>query len=204
VLEEREVRRVGGPKERPVDVRFVAATNRDLEAEVAGGRFRADLFFRLNGFALEIPPLRERVGGDRPAGPRFLRFAPKARAQLGLPGDPVLDPSARDWLERHPWPGNIRELRNTMDRAALLADRGPIGAEHLPAATRRSSLRPPAAPPAPAPIVEATGDGDERQRIVEALERCVGNQTRAAKLLGVSRRTLVTKMDLYRLPRPRK
>jgi len=201
VLEDREVRRVGATKGRRVDVRFVAATNRDLEAEVAAGRFRADLFYRLNGFALEIPPLRERV---EEIVPLALRFARKARAQLGLPGDPVLDPSARAWLERHPWPGNIRELRNTMDRAALLADRGPIGAEHLPAATRRGTARPPAATPAPAPIAEATGDGDERQRIVEALERCVGNQTRAAKLLGVSRRTLVTKMDLYRLPRPRK
>jgi two-component system response regulator AtoC len=201
VLEDGEVRRVGATKGRRVDVRFVAATNRDLEAEVAGGRFRADLFYRLNGFALEIPPLRERV---EEIVPLALRFARKARAQLGLPGEPELDPSARAWLERHPWPGNIRELRNTMDRAALLADRGPIRAEHLPAATRRGSALPPASTPAPAPIAEAAGGEGERQRIVEALERCVGNQTRAAKLLGVSRRTLVTKMDLYRLPRPRK
>jgi len=203
VLEDREVRRVGATRGRRVDVRFVAATNRDLEAEVAAGRFRADLFYRLNGFALEIPPLRERVEEVVPLARRFARAA---RARLGLAGEPEFTASARDALERNPWRGNIRELRNAMERAVLLADDAPIAAEHLapPARARAaaSTPPPPSAPPPSAPPPVA--DPDERRRIVEALERCVGNQTRAAKLLGVSRRTLVTKMERYNLPRPRK
>jgi DNA-binding NtrC family response regulator len=206
VLEDREVRRVGSNRSRRVDVRFVAATNRDLESEVAAGRFRADLFYRLNGFVLEIPPLRERVGEIVPLA---LKFARQARARLGLDGDVELTPAARAWLEQHPWRGNIRELRNTMERAVVLADRAPIDAAHMPAVTRTRTMQPPTAPPAettpaPAETARAADDDDERRRVIEALERCVGNQTRAAKLLGVSRRTLVTKMERYGLPRPRK
>jgi transcriptional regulator with GAF, ATPase, and Fis domain len=205
VLEDREVRRVGATRSRRVDVRFVAATNRDLESEVAAGRFRADLFYRLNGFVLEIPPLRERVAEIVPLA---LKFARQARARLGLSPDVELTPAARAWLEQNPWRGNIRELRNTMERAVVLADRGAIDAAHLPAVTRTRSVQPPPPPPpptvSPTATTDAASDDDERRRVIEALERCVGNQTRAAKLLGVSRRTLVTKMERYGLPRPRK
>ncbi len=194
VLEDREVRRIGASKGRAVDVRFVAATNRELEAEVAAGRFRADLFYRLNGFVLTIPPLRERVAEVVPLA---LRFARKARAQLGLSGDATLKTSATAWLEAYPWPGNIRELRNAMERAVLLAEDEPISLEHLTA--QRSKPAPPVAAAKP-----SAGPDDERARIVAALEQCVGNQTRAAKLLGISRRTLVSKLGLYDVPRPRK
>ena len=204
VLEDREVRRIGASKGRAVDVRFVAATNRDLEAEVAAGRFRADLFYRLNGFVLVIPPLRERVAEVIPLA---LRFARKARAQLGLAGDATLKTSARAWLEAYPWPGNIRELRNAMERAVLFAEDEPIGVEHLSAPSSRTA-RPVATPvaeaPRPASAKPSAEPDDERARIVAALEQCVGNQTRAAKLLGISRRTLVSKLGLYDMPRPRK
>ncbi len=194
LIQKHEYVPVGEAKALKCDIRVVAATHRDLEAEVAAGRFRADLFYRLNGFVLTIPPLRERVAEVVPLA---LRFARKARAQLGLSGDATLKTSATAWLEAYPWPGNIRELRNAMERAVLLAEDEPISLEHLTA--QRSKPAPPVAAAKP-----SAGPDDERARIVAALEQCVGNQTRAAKLLGISRRTLVSKLGLYDVPRPRK
>ncbi|MBN1210524.1 MAG: sigma 54-interacting transcriptional regulator [Myxococcaceae bacterium] len=206
VLEDRKLLRVGGLEAHSVDVRFVAATHQDLEACVARGTFRQDLYFRINGFTLTIPPLRERVAEIAAVSRYFIeRFA----SEQGRP-PPVLTPEAQVLLERHPWPGNLRELRNVMGRALVLCRGGAIQPEHLvfdapqkPAEPSRAEV-----PPTPFPLTSGKLGEDiaalERQRIQEALERCVGNQTEAAKLLGISRRTLVTRLGTYGLPRPRR
>ena len=115
VLEERRVLRVGARASRPVDVRFVSATNRDLEAEIARGTFRQDLYFRLNGLALTLPPLRRRVSEIAPLA---TEFAAQASRQLDRPA-PAISPEALALLLRHPWPGNIRELRNTVELSLI-------------------------------------------------------------------------------------
>src|SRR5687768_4185151 len=118
VLESREVLRVGGLEPRPIDVRFIAATNRDLTAMVSEGRFRSDLFYRLNGITIRIPPLRERVAEIASLANEFTR---QACAQLGRPPLVVDDAVVRK-LETQPWPGNIRELRNVIERAVVLSE----------------------------------------------------------------------------------
>jgi DNA-binding NtrC family response regulator len=220
VLEDAHVLRVGGLKPTPIDVRFVAATNRDLEAAIAGGTFRSDLYFRLDGVTIHIPPLRERV--DEIPGLAAV-FAAEAAKRFGRSPVPRLSSDALELLRSYRWPGNIRELRNVVERAVLLCDGDTIGPRHLP-------LEKFAAAPPPA-VDEVTGDcapvGDtgrvpratigpglreaqqqlaeaDKQRIVDALERCGGNQTKAAKLLGISRTTLLSRLDAYSLPRPRK
>jgi DNA-binding NtrC family response regulator len=210
VLEQRQVMRVGALRPRDVDVRFVAATNQNLETEIEIGRFREDLFYRLNGISLVIPPLRERVGEI----PKLARtFIAEACAQAGYPTQPVLSREALEWMTRHAWPGNIRELRNAVNRAVLLASGGLIQPEHLeteayqPRTGRGSGRRGElvaAAAPARADDADAAPDDDERRRILDALAACGGNQTRAAKMLGISRRTLTSKLGRLGLPRPRK
>jgi two-component system, NtrC family, response regulator AtoC len=191
VLELREVMRVGGRTPRRVDVRFIAATNRDLEAEAARGAFRQDLFFRLDGISLLIPPLRGRAPEIAPLARAFLA---RAAAELDRPHPPALTAEALRLLERYPWPGNVRELRNVIDRAVVLCPGDSIGPEHLPLKVREgTALRPPASEPR-----------DERGRILAALEATLWNQTQAAAKLGVSRRTLINRIEEYGLPRPRK
>jgi len=199
-LEEREARRVGGLRPRAIDVRFVSATNRDLAADVKGGSFRSDLFFRLNGVSLVIPPLRERPSEIVPLARSFmLRFA----EQLGQRAT-ELSPEAVTELERYEWPGNIRELRNVIERAVLLAGGdGTILTEHLellhPAtvagvpSTRAHTLR-----------MSKVDPERDRARILDALARCAGNQTKAAKLLGISRRTFINRLETYGIARPKK
>jgi len=207
VLEDRTVTRVGGLKPKAIDVRFVAATNRDLEREIARGRFRQDLYYRLAGITLAIPPLRERVGEIAPLARAFL-----AAACTGARRIPALDPVALDVLTRYAWPGNIRELRNVIERAALLCSTGVISVAHLPAAmiratgaARREAADPDEPAPAATHALEALYPGDpERERIIATLELCRGNQTRAAQILGMSRRTLLHRLERYGLPRPRK
>ncbi len=196
VLEDREVRRVGAVNTRPFDARVVSATNRDLQAEIAAGRFRSDLYFRLNGFSLTIPPLRQRKGEILPLADHFLSDAAQR-----TPGARVaaLSPEAKDALLRFAWPGNIRELRNVMERAQLLAADGVITVKHL-----GFSVEPASAAPEEGPSLRAALDRAERQQILDALERTKGNQTRAATLLGISRRTLIDKLELHNIPRPRK
>jgi len=188
VLEDREVRRVGGLRAKKIDVRILSATNRDLEDESRRGAFRADLWFRLNGIALTVPPLRERA--DEIAG-----LARGFLAQIGAPPD--MTPEALAALQSYSWPGNIRELRNAIERAALIAAGAPIAPEHLPLGKVRTALFPARAMPEPAPA------DAEKERILDALAKCGGNQGRASALLGISRRTLVTRMSRYGLPRPR-
>ncbi len=220
VIEERKVRRVGALKPLPIDVRFVAATNRDLEQEVQRGSFRKDLFFRLNGISFVIPPLRERVGEIEGLARGLIR---EACQRMGRATEPELSPEVLALLQQYPWPGNIRELRNAIERAVLLCSRDRLELAHLPAekmsshfAARRTAhatsgppapLPPPiglrGAPLLPAELREQLAQA-ERQRIVEALSRCAGNQTEAAQALGISRRTLVKRLAAFNIPRPRK
>jgi transcriptional regulator with PAS, ATPase and Fis domain len=207
VIETREVSRLGSLKPRRIDVRFIAATNRDLEAEVARGAFRRDLYFRLNGITLTIPPLRERLSEIPRLAEIFVR---QISRELGRP-EPRLPPAVITLLEGYAWPGNIRELKNMMERAVLLCVGNEIGPEHFPpdkliplrAAQVMRSVVQPIAPAPSGPHLSDTQEID-RQRVVDALNACAGNQSRAAKRLGISRRTLVSKLDLYRIARPKK
>jgi two-component system response regulator AtoC len=207
VIEDRKVLRLGGLTPRTIDVRFVAATNRDLDADIEKGTFRRDLFFRLNGISLVIPPLRERVGEIAELARTFAKQSGERQGRKA----PPITADAIAALERYRWPGNIRELRNMIDRAVLLCD-GEIRLEHLAFPSPRGASIPQSAQPMPAVDVGGESgsklrnevDAFERQRIVEALEKCAGNQTRAAKLLGISRRTLTNRLNQYVIPRPLK
>ena len=209
VLEDRKVMRIGGRAARQLDLRFISATNRDLEAETASGAFRQDLYFRLSGVSFAIPPLRERVAEIAPLAERFLAAA---GARLDRIQPLRLSAEALACLERYSWPGNVRELRNVIERATALADGDEIVPADLPGpltGVAGSPVRPPdSRAPAPAADAElpelAPAAAAERQRIVEALEQCAGNQTRAAKLLGISLRTLVNRLGEYHVARPRK
>ncbi len=204
VFEERAVMRVGALAPIAIDVRFVAATNRDLGQAIARGTFREDLYYRLAGITVTVPPLRDRLDEIEPLARRFIDLFCR-RNQLA-PG-PHLSSSAADWLRTHSWPGNLRELRNLIERAVLLG-RGPlILPEHLPLDPPSGSTviaTPAATPERPVPITPPADHGDERARVIAALDACAGNQTRAAAMLGISRRTLVYRLDLYGLARPRK
>jgi DNA-binding NtrC family response regulator len=202
VLEERQVLRVGGLKPRPIDVRFISATNRDLQAESEEGQFRRDLYFRLNGITLVVPPLRERIN-EIPALAQ--KLAQAAGRQSGRPNEPSFSPEALARLERYGWPGNVRELRNVVERAVLLCTGDVITPEHLPGIRQAQAATPPGA--GEAPRVETLREelaALERKRILDALAECGGNQTRAAKLLGMRRQSLVARLDEYGIPRPRK
>jgi DNA-binding NtrC family response regulator len=191
VLERGEVMRIGTVQPRKVDVRFIAATNRDLRAMVADDLFREDLYFRLNGITIEVPPLRERPEQITHIAAELLAKSCAEAHKSPL----LLTREAVARLESYPWPGNVRELKNAIDRAVLLSAGDELDPRTLPtgqlgedpAGTRlRSDLA-----------------AFERARIVEALEQCAGNQTKAAQLLGISRRTLVSRLGEYNLPRPR-
>lgn len=205
VIETKQLTRIGALAPRRVDVRFLGATNRDLEAEVEASRFRRDLFFRLNGMTLTIPPLRDRVDEIEPLARSFLA---QASEQAGRP-PPRISFDALRVLRGYAWPGNVRELRNVMERALLLCTGGLVERAHLPVEKMGRTL-PAFAPTPAAPARAPAGDdapvelGDERARIVGALERCGGNQTQAARLLGISRRTLISRIEGYGLPRPRR
>jgi two-component system response regulator AtoC len=205
VIETRQVMRVGGVKARPIDVRFVSATHRDLQAEIAAGRFRKDLYFRLNGITLQVPPLRDRPSEILPLARMFLG---RLSGQLGRARAPELSEEAEDLLVSYAWPGNIRELRNMMERALVLCGDGPIESEHLPVETMttNSPLLPVDA--AMRSLGQTGGAGapseSERERILRVLNECAGNQSRAAKVLGISRSTFVQRLNAYQLPRPRR
>jgi two-component system response regulator AtoC len=201
VLETREVMPVGGRKARSIDVRLVAATNRDLEADCASGKFRQDLYFRLCGMSLSIPPLRQRVS----------EIPELARLLLAEAGgkDLRISAEAMTLLEGYRWPGNIRELKNVIERALVLCDGREILAQHLPVERLKAAR---AAPdlamggrpigPPPRPLTE--WQEIERQKMIEALNATNWNQSRAAKQLGIPRRTFVARLDQYGLPRPQK
>ena len=211
VLEDNAVRRAGSAMPGSVDVRFIAATNKDLAVEVEAGTFRRDLYFRLAGATFTIPPLRSRKEEVLPLAEQFVT---SASGPLGRTF--ALAEDARAWLLQHDWPGNIRELRNACERAVLLAPGLVIERQHL---TLEQGRRPPnrlrtspTMTPPPGSMagsdmpsqVRATVAELEKQRILEALEKCAGNQTRAAESLGISRRTLINRLDEYGIARPRK
>jgi DNA-binding NtrC family response regulator len=195
-LENSEVQRLGSTRPTKVNVRFVSATNGDLEQATRDKTFRSDLYFRVNGITLRLPPLRERPKEIAELARRFLEAASK---QAGLTAVPELSNDALRVLEGYAWPGNVRELRWMMERLLVNAGEGPILLQHLPEQlTEHSGTK-----PASGPI--ARGDGlATREAVIEALDKCDGNQTHAAELLGVSRRTLINRMIDFNLPRPRK
>jgi DNA-binding NtrC family response regulator len=209
VLEDKKVLRVGARAERTVDVRFVAATNRDIEAETEAGTFREDLFYRLNGISFTIPPLRERRAEIAALGRMYLA---RSNAELGRETALGLSDEVAQLLESYAWPGNVRELRNAIERAAVLCSEDVLRPEHLP--TRIVTGNPGRASSTP-PGLDGTREdvllrarselqSIERKRIVDALEQSGGNQTRAAEVLGISRRTLVYRLSELGMPRPRK
>ncbi|TMQ04328.1 MAG: FHA domain-containing protein [Deltaproteobacteria bacterium] len=191
VIEQRVVRRVGATRGTPIDVRFLSATHRDLEAEIRRDRFRTDFYYRINGLAIHIPPLRERR--DEIDGLAAL-FADEAAAGLRRPRPPAFEPDARARLHHHDWPGNVRELRRVIERAVLFADGGAVTSRVLFAA---------GLPDHPLPAPTGAPDDDRRARLVAALAACGGNQSRAARLLGISRNTLIAWMRRFDLARPR-
>ncbi len=192
VIQEKEVDRVGGQAPVAVDTRVIATTNRDLQAEVRSGRFRQDLFYRLNVVPLVLPPLRDRPDDITPLAEHFLRETAETN---GLPCK-ILSPEASEVLRGMPWPGNVRELENMMERATLLLDWEEIGPDDL------ALLADPGAGAAPDP----RSHGPERiiplkemekRMIYKALEDHQGNRTRASKVLGISVRTLRNKLNEY-------
>jgi DNA-binding NtrC family response regulator len=187
-LQDRTYVPLGATAERTVDARVVAATNADLEAAVRAGRFREDLWYRLDVFTIRVPPLRERRDDVVPLALRFL-------AGRGVPPD-ALGPGARDRLLAHRWPGNVRELENVLERALIMAGDGPIAPEHvLPAQPT---------PPRSARASDLLGEGFalddlERELIQAALARSGGNKAAAARLLGVTRRRLYSLLSTHGL-----
>jgi DNA-binding NtrC family response regulator len=198
VIQEQEFERVGGTQAIKVDVRLVATTNRDLKAEVDAGRFRSDLYYRLNVVPIRTPPLRERVEDI----PRLLHHFMHRMAEHQGTSVPSIAPETVQLLQRYGWPGNVRELANAIERAVILC-RGNV---LLPSAfddQLRDSGRPVTLPAALPSVAEAAAaeplpfdlDEIERRTIVRALEATGGNRTRAAKLLGISERTLRNKLN---------
>jgi two-component system NtrC family response regulator len=191
VVQERIVIPVGSEKERKVDVRVIAATNRDLTTAIATGRFRQDLFYRLNVFPLEIPPLRERLD-DLP---------PLVAHLLGRLTDdpPDVAPEAFEKLKSHSWPGNVRELDNILQRALIHADEGVIRPEHIigmgNAGAARAEIAPPIEQAGPDEIIELAEI--ERAMILRALKKAECNQTKAARMLGITRMALIYRMDKH-------
>ncbi len=193
-LQEKEVERLGGGGPVRLDVRVVAASNQDLQALVAAGQFRADLFWRLNVITLRVPPLRDRLEDVIPLAAHFLEWA---AAELDLPA-PALSAAAATALLAHTWPGNVRELANAMQRAVHL-DCGPVlTCRHLPPEWAAAGPAEPAGTPG-----NAAGRREgirrvrrlaEHQAITQALERTGGNKARAARLLGLSRSQLYEKL----------
>jgi len=188
-LQEREIRRVGENKSRRVDVRIVAATNRDLAEGVASGAFRQDLYYRLKVVELHVPPLRERRDDVLPLA-RVLLAEAALRMKRKISG---LAPGAAEQLLRHGWPGNVRELENAMERAVALARGSRVELEDLAEDIRRQPL------PRPAVIPGAvrTLDEVEKEYILTVLELNGGNQTRTAEQLGIGAATLYRRLKSY-------
>jgi two-component system response regulator AtoC len=193
VLQEGEIRRVGDQKTRRVDARVLAATARDLEAEVKNGRFREDLFYRIHVVAIELPPLRERREDIAP-------LARHVAARLGQRfGRPLsLSDSAIAWMEHQEWPGNVRQLENAIERAAVLSDKPILDKEDLHAVPPlRAEERGSGGEAGDAVSLKDAVEVAERQAIAAALKATDGNRRAAAERLGVSLRTLFYKMDRY-------
>ena len=200
---------MGGVKTIKVDVRFVAATHRDLEALVAAGGFRQDLFFRLNVLPLRVPPLRERLADVRPLTEQFIRAACTANGKAAL----ALAPAAMQLLEAQSWPGNVRELEHFVERLVVFSDEARISERDVERELTRGTATKVAEAPTvcsesgradgsrPGTPLAETGGLDEHRRnaereaVMQALSRAGNKRTVAARLLGVSRRTLYNKLE---------
>ena len=184
VLQERRVKLIGTTTEVKVDVRLIAATNEDLKAAIKSGAFREDLYHRINEFTIYMPHLCER-GEDIPLFANF--FLDQANRELEKPVPGFL-PEAMERISQYTWPGNLREMRNTVMRAALLAQGNPIRVEHLGIDMNIDK-----------PINILHDPDSERTKIVSALQKCSGNKSKAAAMLGIDRKTLYNKLKLYQI-----
>ena len=200
LIEEKTFRRVGGVKDLRVDVRIIAATNRDLAKAMQEEQFRKDLYFRLKVFPIHIPPLREHPEDILPLATSFItRFNREMRREiLGL------HPEAQACLKSYAWPGNVRELRNVIERGMILASGDTLGVEHLlpeigagPVELTPSPPAPPRAAPVALPTDGLRLEEVERDLVRQALEATEGNQVRAARLLGISRDALRNRMKKF-------
>ena len=184
-LQSRSVVRVGGSQAIPVDIRLICATNMDLEALVREGRFREDLYYRINTVHIALPPLRERKEDIVPLAEQFIgRFAEKYHRPLS-----GLDDSAKAALEKGRWNGNIRELQNCIEKAVILSEGATLTAKDIQAEAKTPA----------AGMLKAVSDVEEERLVREAMERCEGNISAAAKMLGVSRPTLYAKLKKYNM-----
>ncbi len=221
VLEDRKLRRLGSKAETPVDVRVIAATNKDPEKAVAEGELRGDLYYRLNVFSIQMPPLRDHLGDVGAIAERMIADM-NQRHSCGVTG---LEPALLERLKSYRWPGNVRELRNTIERATILAGSGRLRVEHLPPHFGEPGFAPaPTGRTRPAPVggvamvpdspadaaerfrmdentvrveVGTTVDEAERQLILKTLTSTHNNKTRAAEILGISSKTLQNKLKEY-------
>ncbi len=186
VLESNRITPLGGVREVEIDIRLLSATHRPLEQLIADGAFREDLYYRLNVFPIDIPPLRERREDIRPIARHVLKL-------WGRPADDLTDEAASR-LAAYDWPGNVRELRNVLERATILRPTGPIGADDvlIPGHTARPQGGAAAAQPDTLNLAES-----EKQLIARALETAGGNKSEAARLLGITRRALYGRLERY-------
>ncbi|HQR44453.1 MAG TPA: sigma-54-dependent Fis family transcriptional regulator [Thermoanaerobaculia bacterium] len=200
VLQEREFQRLGGARVLKADVRIVAATNRDLKQAIRRGEFREDLYYRLHVFEITLPPLRERREDILPLTEVFLAEVGPA---IGRPV-PGISREARELLLAYPWPGNVRELRNALERAAILCEGGLVTAAHLPISVSRGEVP---LSPGPAAGISAASlppsgvdlEAIEKAWVAAAIERSGGNKSRAARLLGLTRAQLYSRLEKYGL-----
>jgi two-component system, NtrC family, response regulator AtoC len=204
VLETQQFLRVGGTKPRRVDVRLVAATNRDLEDQVAKGAFRQDLYFRLAAVTLVIPPLRERADEIEPLTRKLVTRICQQDGQPTLD----IDPDALDLLRAYDWPGNIRELRNVLERAILLAADGRVRRENLPTERMERAIARLNSDPFPSdgdpiedsiPVWRQRIAAIERRAILDALEQCDGNKAHAAGWLRMPRSTFFARLKAHKI-----
>lgn len=193
VLEEKELERVGGTTVVPTDFRLIAASNQDLELMVSEGKFRKDLFYRLNVIRLHIPPLRERREDILPLANRLL----KSMAEDSWRPQPRLDPKAQEALQQYAWPGNVRELTNVLERALSSTESEIIGLEDLPFYVRGERSK--ASNSSGTSLWNLKAQA-EREAILQALQVCGQNRARAARLLGIHRTLLYKKMRRHGIP----
>ena len=195
VLQENEIRRVGDQRTRRVDARVLAATARDLEAEVRGGRFREDLFYRIHVVVIELPPLRERQDDIAPLSRHFAaRLAQRFGRPLSLGEDAIA------WLEQQPWPGNVRELENAIERAAVLNEKPVLERGDFNTVPPRHEVERASGGEDSDGTLKSVVEDAERRAIIDALKATDGNRRAAAERLGVSLRTLFYKIDRYGIP----
>jgi transcriptional regulator with PAS, ATPase and Fis domain len=193
VLQEREYRPLGSTQTMKADFRVIASSNRPIAQALSENRLRSDLYYRLNTFQVEVPPLRERKQDIPPLIAMFLK---QFSQQLGKP-EPDIAPDAFQKLLDYAWPGNVRELQNAIEYAVVLAQQGVIGVKELPTEVQLRKLSEQAERGAPPRMGVQSLDEVERDTILRALAECHGNKKKAAELLGIQRPTLYNKMKRY-------